>query len=201
MKNVNFIVFVLLAGLPWGGLNLYARTVTLENGVKIDLPVYRNKQVNSDGSVCVDVNRFNVTATICSYKKATDAAVRSNGFFKYKDLSLMGGRQIPSLPDDALVYAEGGYSFLYPANKKRIGGFVVYEADNILCKTDSDDGERPAVCYAAALVSGKKPDMSPTIFVFSVIEQPPTPGGNLSEKAKEKVVIINEIIRSIKTYR
>ncbi|MCA7999697.1 hypothetical protein [Burkholderia metallica] len=201
MKNINILAFAFLVGLPLVGLPLHARTVMFAAGVKIDLPIYTNEQVNSDGSVCVDVNRLNVNATICSYDNFTDVIAMNNGFFKYRSLSRENVRKVPLLPDDAFVYAEGGYSFLYPTNKKRIGGFVVYEADNVLCKTDSDDGERPAVCYAAALVSGKTPDMSPTIFVFSVIEQPPTPGGNLSERAKEKVVIINEIIRSIKTYR
>ncbi len=201
MKHVNIIAFWLLVELSWIGSPLHAGTVTFENGVNIDLLFYRNRQINLDGSVCVDVIRSNVTAAICSYKRSTDDVVGNNGFFKYKDLSQEGVKQVPSLPGDAYVYAEGGYSFLYPASKKRIGDFVAYEVDNVLCKTDSDDGGRPAVCYVAALVSGHHPNMNPDIFVFSIIEQPPSPGGDLSKRARESIRVINEIIRSIKIYR
>lgn len=53
MKNVNIVRIVLFLGLLWSGLPLHARTVVFENGVKIDLPIYKNKQVNPDGAVCV----------------------------------------------------------------------------------------------------------------------------------------------------
>ncbi|WP_175044497.1 hypothetical protein [Burkholderia lata] len=201
MKNVKIVRIVLFLGLLWSGLPLHARTVVFENGVKMDLPIYKNKQVNPDGAVCVDVSRMNVIATICSYGNSADGVAGDNGFFKYKDLSREGVRQVSSLPDDAYVYVEGGYSFLYPASKRRIGGFTAYEVDNVLCKTDSDDGDRPAVCYAAALVPRNHPNTDPNIFVFAIIEQPPSPGGNLNGRARGKVMVINEIIRSIKIYR
>lgn len=197
MRYLIIVVFVVL-GFYWGERSLYAKDLVFNNGVEVDLPIYKNKKINQDGSVCVDMIGLSVTATICMYGKTTDDVVLSNGFIKYKNLSPESVRQVPLLPDDAFVYAEGGYSFLYPARKKRIGDFIAYEADHVLCKCDSDDGDRPAICYAAALVPVKSPKANPVFFVSAIIEQPPTPGEKPSKKAVSKVREINAIIKSIK---
>ncbi|WP_126283218.1 hypothetical protein [Burkholderia stagnalis] len=198
MKNKIAAALLLLIGLHCMARPSYAKNVVFGSGVAIDLPAYKSKRVNSDGSVCIDVSRVGVIATICLYGKPTDEIVQDNGFIKYKNLSPKGVRQVPLLPDDAFVYAEGGYSFLYPTSKKRIGDFIAYEAGNVLCKGDSDAGEHPAVCYVAALVPAKNPNMNPMFFVSAVIEQPPTPGGRLGKNAMGKVWGINSIIKSIK---
>lgn len=197
MRYLIVVVFVVL-GFYWGERSLYAKDLVFDNGVEVDLPIYKNKQINPDGSVCVDMIRLSVTATICMYGKTTDDVVLNNGFIKYKNLSPGSVRQVPLLPDDAFVYAEGGYSFLYPARKKRVGDFIAYEADHVLCKYDSDDGDRPAICYAAALVPVKSPNVNPVFFVSAIIEQPPTPGEKPSKKAVSRVREINAIIKSIK---
>ncbi|WP_124604449.1 hypothetical protein [Burkholderia sp. Bp9142] len=198
IKRLLCGAFLILIGCTCVASPLHARKVVLNNGVKVDLPIYENKRIDSDGSVCVDVSRLRVTATICLHGKSTDDVVWNNGFIKYRNLPAEGLRRVPLLPDDAFVYVEGGYNVLYPARKKMIGDFVTYDADNVLCKVDSNDGERPAICYAAALVSVKSPGENPVIFVSAIIEQPPTPGGRLSEKAENKVRAINAIIKSIK---
>ncbi|MCA8061283.1 hypothetical protein [Burkholderia sp. AU38729] len=116
-------------------------------------------------------------------------------------LSLGHVRQVPLLADEAFVYSEGGYSFLYPTNKKRIGDFIAYEVVNVLCKGGSEGRERPATCYVAALVFEGDVNMNPTVFVFSIVDQPPTSDGNISKQAVRKIGVINSIIRSIKVYR
>ncbi|WGS46216.1 hypothetical protein LFL97_34870 [Burkholderia sp. JSH-S8] len=201
MKNKIFAAFIFAIGLHCMAQPSCAKNVVLDNGIAIDLPAYKNKQVNSDGSVCVDVSRADVIATICFYAKSNDEIVRDNGFIRYRNLSPEGVKKVPLLPGDTFLYAEGGYSFMYPANKKRIGDFIAYEASNVLCKDDSDAGEHPAICYAAALAPVKNPNTNPMFFVSAIIEQPPTPGGKIGKNGASRVRAINSIIKSIKIYR
>ncbi|MDN7701950.1 MULTISPECIES: hypothetical protein [Burkholderia] len=179
---------------------LYAKNFTFDNETKIHLPAYENKRANPDGSgsVCVDVNRLETIATICLYDKTSDKIFQDNGFIKYGELPSEGKNRISSLPDDALVYVEGSYGGFYETRKEEIGDFIVYEADNTLCDISDTAEKRPAICYEAALISSKKSNTPPVIFVSAIIEKPPAPGGRLSEKAMGKVRVINEIIKSIK---
>jgi hypothetical protein len=194
-----FAATLLFYGLSWVASAPYAKNVTFDGGgVSVDFQIYESKRVNSDGSVCVDVSRLGVIVAICLYNKSTDEMVRNNGFIEYKKLSPEAARNISVLADDAFVYAEGGYSFIYPTSRKRIGDFIAYEAENVLCKDDSGGEASPAICYVAALAFAKKPDAPPAIFVSAIIEKPPTPGGRLSKEARGKVAAINAIIRSIK---
>ncbi|WP_217590200.1 hypothetical protein [Burkholderia sp. GbtcB21] len=203
MKNITTITLLILTGLSWLASPLYAKSLTFNNGTKIHLPTYENKRTNPDGSgsVCVDVNQLETMVTICLYKKTSDKVAQDNGFIKYGELSSEGRGRISLLPDDALVYVEGSYNAIYETRKKKIGDFIVYEADNTLCGVSETTEKRPAVCYVAALIPSKKSNVHPAIFVSAVIEQPPAPGGRLSKKAWDKVNSINKIIKSIKIMR
>ncbi|UVE69136.1 hypothetical protein L2Y90_20505 [Burkholderia pyrrocinia] len=200
MKNVTAITLLILAGLLGLASPSYAKNLTFNSGTKIHLPTYENERTNPDGSgsVCVDVNQLGTIVTICLYNKTSEKIAQDNGFIKYGELSSEGRDRISSLPDDALVYVEGGYNTLYETRKERIGDFIVYEADNALCDVSDTIEKRPAVCYVAALIPSKKSNAPPAIFVSAIIEQPPTPGGKLSKKAEGKVNSINKIIKSIK---
>ncbi|UXU91934.1 hypothetical protein [Burkholderia sp. S-53] len=200
MKNITAITLIILTGLPWLTSPSYAQNLTFNNGTKIHLPTYENKRINPDGSgsVCVDVNRLETTAAICLYNNASDKIAQDNGFVKYREISSEGRNRISPLPDDALVYVEGGYSTLYETRKEKIGDFIVYEADNTLCDISEAEEKRPAVCYVAALISSKEINMPPAIFVSAIIEQPPTPGGKSGKKSADKLNSIKRIIESIK---
>jgi hypothetical protein len=199
LKNTNAVIFFILINFPWLASPLYAQSLKFNGGMEVRLPYYEKKRANPDGSgsVCVDVNRLKVMATICLYNKTSDKISQDNGFVKYGELSAEGRSRIFPIPDDAFVYLEGGYSTIYEIRKEKIGDFIVYEAENTLCDVSETAEKRPAVCYAAALVPSKKSNSPPAIFVSAVIEQPPTPGGRLSKKAEDKVNSIKEIIKSI----
>ncbi|MCU9956986.1 hypothetical protein OEJ37_26860 [Burkholderia sp. BKH01] len=200
MKNIVVITLLISTGLPWFVSPLYAQNLTFNNKTKIYLPAYENKRTNPDGSdsVCVDVNRTEVVATICLYNKTSDKTAQDNGFIKYRELASEGRNRISPLSDDALVYVDGNYGTLYETRMEKIGDFIAYEADNTLCDISDTAERRPSVCYVAALIPSKKSNVPPAIFVSAVIEQPPTPGGELSKKAADKVNSIRKIIKSIK---
>ena len=200
MRNITAITLLISTGLPWFASPSYSKNITFNNGIKIHLPNYESKRTNPDGSgsVCIDVNQLETIATICLYNKTSDKVAQDNGFIKYGELSSEGGNRISPLSDDALVYVEGGYSTIYETRKEKIGDFIVYAADNALCDVSETAENRPAVCYAAALIPSKKSNAPPAIFVSAIIEQPPTLGGKLGKKAESKVNSINKIIKSIK---
>ena len=200
MRNITVIAILIVTNLHWLTSPSYAQNLTFNDGTEIRLPAYEKKRANPDGSgsVCVDVNQLEIMATICLYDKSSDEIARDNGFIKYGDLSPEARSRISQFPDDALVYVEGGYSAVYEIRKEKIGDFIVYEADNTLCDVSETAEKRPAVCYAAALIPSKKSNSPPAIFVSAVIERPPTPGGRLGKKAKDKVNSIKKIIKSIK---
>jgi hypothetical protein len=180
------------------GLRSFICGGVFDNEIKAYLSDYKNKQVNSDGSVCVGVDGLSVTAFICFYKNYADDVFEYGDFYRYKSLSLEGLRKVHLLSDDDFVYVEEGYSFLYPTNRKSVGDFIAYEAGNVLCKDDSDGGGRPAICYASVLFSVKNTSTDPVFFVSAIIERPLTPGGKVGEKAVSRVRAINAIIKSKK---
>ncbi|MCA8093812.1 hypothetical protein LGM65_23475 [Burkholderia anthina] len=195
-----FVVPLVLIDLSWVASPLYAQNIVFDGKVNIYIPEYENKRVNPDGSdsVCVDVNHKKAVATICLYKNISEKIYRDNGFVKYGELSSEGRNRIPQLSEDDLVYVEGSYGTLYETGKKKIGDFIVHEAENTLCDISDTAEKRPAVCYEAALNSSKKSNAPPAIFISAIIEQPPAPGGNLGKQAMDKINSIREIIKSIK---
>ncbi|WP_155623358.1 hypothetical protein [Burkholderia diffusa] len=200
MKNTYTAAILILINLLWFSSASYSKKKLFVDGAEVHLPSYEKKRANPDGSgsVCVDVNQLETIVTICVYNKASDNIARNNGFVKYGELPPEGRSRISPLPDEHLVYVEGGYGALYEVKKERVGDFIVYETDNTLCDVSDSVEKRPAVCYVAALVPSMKPNSSPAIFVSAIIEQPPTPGGKLGKKAEDKVGTIKKIIKSIR---
>jgi hypothetical protein len=200
VKNTIAIALLILANSPWIASSSYAQYLTFNDGMEVHLPAYKNKRANPDGSdsVCVDVNQSETTTIICIYNKTSDKIARGNGFIKYGELPPELKDRIPTLSDDALVYFEAMYSAIYELREEKIGDFIAYEADNTLCDISETAEKRPAVCYVAALVTSKKPNSPPAVFVSAVIEHPPTPGGRLCKKTEVKVNSIKRIIKSIK---
>ncbi|MGS0897391.1 hypothetical protein ACVBGC_33485 [Burkholderia stagnalis] len=200
MININIVPYLFFAGLLSFVPNSYAKDIAIGDGINIVLPNYENERVNPDdsGSVCVDVNKIEVVVTICLYSKASDKIAQDNGFIKYGEFSSEGKNRISPLPDDALIYVDGGYGALYETRKEKNGDFIVYEAMNTLCDVSGTNEKHPAVCYVAALISSGKINVSPAIFVSAILEQPPISGGKLSRKAMGKVGLIKKIIKSIR---
>ncbi|WP_175730276.1 hypothetical protein [Burkholderia ambifaria] len=194
-----FAAALLFYGLSWVASTPYAKNVTFDDGgVSVDFQIYESKRVNSDGSVCVDVSRLGVVVARCLDNKSIDEMVRNNWFIEYKKLSPEAARNISVLADDAFVYAEGGYSFIYPTSRKRIGDFIAYEAENVLCKDDSGgEASLRSVTWLHWLLR-KNPMhhrqyLSPPLLKSHLLQVV-----GWSKEARGKVAAINAIIRSIK---
>lgn len=169
--------------------------LNLDHGIKIELPKYEHKRSTYGGSVCVDIKQQAVAVTVCFVDKPFANAAQDNGFYRYGDLADNSKSQLPTSPEDAIVYIEGSYNWPYQTSIKRIGDFNVYEASNVLCR---DEASEPATCYAAGLTTLKSTVLPISIFVGSTVEKPPEPSGHLSRNGEARVHMIHEILEQMK---
>ncbi|WP_156441381.1 MULTISPECIES: hypothetical protein [unclassified Burkholderia] len=176
-----------------------AGELELGGGVAIELPGYAHRRMSFDGSTCVDVEKKGFSFVTCFSERRLSESARDNGFEKYSDLSSENKGRIQSLPSEAYVYVMGGsYGWLYPATHKRLGKFDVYEVDNVLCRDDSPGLGQPATCYAAALSPLVIRNLSLSIYIDAIIDEPAIPGNKISAKAKCRVESIRAFIGTLK---
>jgi len=172
--------------------------LNLDGGIKIDIANYGHRRSSLDGSTCVDFVGEHFPFFACFFTKRFRETAESNGFFRYADLSEEGKRQIQPLSPDAVVYAEGSYSWLYQATRRELGEFSVYETDHVLCRNDSTGIGQPAICYVAALEPLNKGSQPLSIYITAIIEQPPGPAGKTSSVERQRIDRIHLVIKTIK---
>lgn len=174
-----------------------ASFLDLSDGVRIKMQDYAHRRIACDGSTCVDFIQKKFSFSACFFKKSLSRVAEKNGFFRYENLSEEGKRQIQSLPQHAMVYAEGSCSWLYQATLKKVGNFNVYESTNVLCRDGSTNTGEPATCYVAALEPSGLKASSLSVFITSVVDKPPSPSKGLSKIAQYRVDAIHAVIESI----
>jgi hypothetical protein len=174
-----------------------ANVINLDGGVRLKTQSYTHKHISQDGSICADFVKKELLVSACFYGKSLDEAAERNGFFRYRNLSEEGKRQMQLLPLNAMVYAEGSYSWLYQTTSIKIGDFKGYESTNVLCRDGSTNTGEPATCYAAALEPSGSAASSLSVFVMAIVDKPPGSPKALSLVAQHRIDAIHAVIESI----
>ena len=194
---MNIRIFLLVYFLV-GACEAIASEIDLGSGVAVEVPGYVGGRTSFNGLMCGNVDEGDFSIVVCFSGKMLRDSAGDGGFKQYRDLSIAEKQRVEELSNETYVYAEGGYSWLYPTTHRQLGELDVHEVDNVLCRDDSSELGKPARCYAAALEShvGKKRPLS--IYVDAIIEKPPVPGNKNGVSTRRRIEAIHVIVKSIK---
>lgn len=197
MKN-SLVVIAIAAILLFSvdGVSANETVVRLPGKTIVKIPGNSQIFTRADEAICVVIPAGSVEVTACFLESALDAVAESNGFLRYGDLPKESKAQLDALPDDRMVFVEGGFGWAYATDSVTLGIFDVHEATSVLCEELTNDVRHPAVCYfaAAASISTTK---RLSVFISAEIERPPGHRDVKEQRTEEKIEKIHQIIESI----
>ncbi len=193
------LVVVAIAAIllfSFGGVSANETVVSLPGKTIVKIPGYSQIFTRADEAICVVIPAGSVEVTACFLESALDAVAESNGFLRYGDLPKESKAQLDALPDDRMVFVEGGFGWAYATDPVTLGSFDVHEATSVLCEEFKNSVRHPAVCYFAAAASISTPTRL-SVFISAELERPPGRSGVQEQRTEEKIGRIHQIIESI----